>query len=190
MTNTPTTEVADRYLGNIKEDQELATQVTQARDTHVGKGHQLLTVTIERKDCRKGRIFTQAASGQAVGIVKGRDWQLRDGDVLSTHSNHLVLVSLQKQQVIALQFDPTASNSSVQLVNLGHTIGNHHWPITLRKDVLYIEAAGNAEEIEATIHEIVQTLGIQGLCIARESMVGDRTLDFSSTHTSAHTHAH
>ena len=185
MTNTPTTEVADRYLGNIKEDKELAMQVDQSRDQQ-----RCLEVTIERKDCPKGRIFTKAASGQAVGIVKGRDWQLKAGDVLKTHRDYLVLVDLQAQQVIALQFDPKTNNSSVQLVNLGHTIGNHHWPIALHRETLYVEAANNAAEIEATLQEIVQALGIEGLQIAREFRKGDRTLDFSANHTSVHPHAH
>ncbi|EDX86290.1 hypothetical protein S7335_3993 [Synechococcus sp. PCC 7335] len=185
MTNTPATEVADRYLGNVKEDNELAAQVAQSRD-----GHRCLEVTIERKDCRKGRIFTKAVSGQAVGIVKGRDWQLRDGDVLRTQGNYLVSVRLQAQEVIALQFDSAANNASVQLVNLGHTIGNHHWPIALHKETLYVEAAANAKEIEATIREIALTLGIKGLHIACESREGDRTLDFSTNHSSVHTHAH
>lgn len=185
MTNKPATKVADRYLGNVKEDNELATQIAQSHDVQ-----QCLDVTIERKDCGKGRIFLQAASGQAVGIVKGRDWQLRDGDVLRTQSNQLVLVSLQKQQVISLQFEPKVNNSPVQLVNLGHTIGNHHWPITLHRETLYVEVADNAEVIEATIHDIVRTLGIEGLRIVREFRGGDRTLDFSTNHSSAHTHAH
>ncbi len=189
MTNIPTTEVADRYLGNIQADKDLSTQIAEAR-----KANQCLEVTIERKDCRKGRIFTQSASGQSVGIVKGRDWQLRDGDVLKTRRDRTVLVSLQKQQVIALQFEQKAYNSPVQLVNLGHTMGNHHWPIMLQGETLYVEVSGNAEPIEATIREIVQTLGIEGLHIVRELKSANYTLDFSSDFPSAtastHTHSH
>ncbi|MGB3789368.1 MAG: hypothetical protein WA949_15260, partial [Phormidesmis sp.] len=146
MTNTPTTEVADSYLGNIKEDEKLSSQIARALEAN-----QCLEVTIERKDCRKGRIFVQATSGQSVGIVKGRDWQLRDGDVLKTQRDRTVLVSLQKQQVIALQFEQKAHNSPAQLVNLGHTMGNHHWPIKRQGETLYVEVSGNAEQIEATI---------------------------------------
>ncbi len=185
MTNTPTTEVADRYLGNIQADRDLSVQIAEALEAN-----QCLEVTIERKDCGKGRILTQAVSGQSVGIVKGRDWQLRNGDVLKTQRDRPVLVSLQKQQVIALRFEQKAYSSPAQLVNLGHTMGNHHWPIKLQGETLYVEILGNAEQIEATIREIVQTLGIDGLRIVRELKSANHTLDFSSATASTHTHAH
>jgi urease accessory protein len=193
MTNRSTTEVADCYLGNSREDDALAAQVAQSRQRQ-----RCLEVTIEQKDCLKGRIFTQSASGQAVGIIKGRDWQLRDGDVLRTQRDRLVLISLKKQQVLALRFDRESANSPAQLVNLGHIIGNHHWPMTLHAETLYIALSDNADTIEATIYEIVETLKIKGLRITREFMAADHTLDFSSAHSLAHplphthdhTHAH
>jgi len=189
MTNRSTTEVADRYLGNLREDDALAVQVTQSR-----QHQQCLEVTIETKDCLKGRIFTQSASGQAVGIIKGRDWQLRDGDVLRTQCDQLVVISLKKQQVLALRFDQKSENPPAQLVNLGHVIGNHHWPIMLHAKTLYIAlsdiAEANAEEIEATVHEIVEALEIKGLQIMCELRSADHTLDFSSADLSTHTHGH
>lgn len=198
MKNTSTTEVADCYLGNIKEDKALATRVAHSCEAHSCEAHSheaqhCLKVSIERKDCRKGRIFTQAASGQAVGIVKGRDWQLKDGDVLRTQGNQLVLVSLQKQQVIALQFEQSAGNSSIQLVNLGHVIGNHHWPIALSGETLYIELSGGddmGDMVESTIKEMIKNLGIEGIHITREYKSVDHILDFSSVDSLSHSHSH
>jgi len=185
MTNRSTTEVADCYLGNLREDDALAARIVQSR-----KCQQCLEVTIERKDCRKGRIFTQSASGQSVGIIKGRDWQLRDGDVLRTQRDQIVLINLKQQQVLALRFDRNSENSPVQLVNLGHIIGNHHWPITLRSETLYISISDNTEEIESTVYEIIETLEIKGLHITRELKSADHTLDFSTAAASTHTHRH
>ncbi|MGD1863895.1 MAG: hypothetical protein ACFB0D_05015 [Phormidesmis sp.] len=177
--------VADHYLGNISEDKEIAIRLSQAQQQN-----NCLTVSIERKDCGKGRVFTQTDTGQAVGIVKGRNWRLRDGDVLSTQSEQLVLVNLQKQPVIALQFERKAYNTPVNLLRLGHIIGNRHWPITLRGETLYVEVAANADVVESAIREAMQTMNIKGLHIVREFKSADQVLDFSADASAAHPHIH
>ena len=187
------TEVAQQYLGNVNDDAELQRQVKQAKE----KGT-CLDVAIEKKDCRKGRIFVTAASKQAVGIIKARNWALRDGDVLVTQQQRLVLVALKKQQVIALQFEGKVHNTPVSLVNLGHAIGNHHWPITQKDKTLYIEAVADAERIETEIEEIVRSLDIKGLHIVREFKDANQTIDFSTRSLDsplekpyqAHSHTH
>ncbi|MEM8504460.1 MAG: urease accessory protein UreE [Cyanobacteria bacterium P01_D01_bin.1] len=185
MKNISPIEIADCYLGNIKEDETLTAELVQSR-----QAQQYLEVMIERKDRRKGRIFTQAASGQPIGIVKSRDWQLRDGDMLRTQSDWLVLVRLKKQQLIALQFDKDARNSPVQLVKLGHAIGNHHWPVTLRGEILYVELSDDSDAVESTINKIIESLEIEGLQVACELASADNTLDFSSAAALPHFHSH
>lgn len=181
--------VASHYLGNISENQDIAIQVSQAQQQR-----QCLTVSIGRNDCGKGRVFAQTDTGQSVGIVKGRDWRLRDGDVLRAQDGQLIVITLQKQLVIALQFERKAHNTPVNLMRLGHIIGNRHWPVTLRGETLYVEVAANADVVEATIREAMQTINIQGLHIVREFKMAAQALDFAadaSANTSeAHSHHH
>ena len=179
----PMATIADRYLGNINEDRDLASQVALDH-----KQNSCLDVSIERQDCCKGRIFAQVDSNseQSVGIIKGRDWTLRDGDVLMTQNQQRVLVHIKRQQVIALQFDRKAYNSPVKLLSLGHTLGNQHWPITLQGETLYIELATDAQRIEATIQEIIESLEIQGLHVVREFKEAGAAIAFSHSHTHAH----
>jgi len=184
--NAPTNAiVADEYLGNINEDRDIAIDVSQAEQQNT-----CLTVAIERKDCGKGRIFTHTAANQPVGIVKSRSWRLREGDVLRSQSQQLVLVRLQKQPVIALQFERKARNSPVDLLRLGHIIGNRHWPVTIKGETLYVEVAANADVIEATIREAIETMNIQGLYIVREYKAADQALEFSVSETTAQPHSH
>ena len=170
--------VADTYLGNLHEKPALAKDSSQ-----------IITVEISRQDCQKGRIFVQTKTGQSIGIVKGRDWLLKDGDVLSTQSQQLVVVRLQQQKVIALRFDSSAHNHAVHLVHLGHVLGNHHWPIVIKGDVLYVELVADAELVESTITELASTLGIQGLSISTDVRSAEQFVDFGrSKHV--HQHAH
>ena len=183
MSNSPLApaELAETYLGNVNERADLSLQVAQAREN----GH-CREITINRRDRPKGRILAQTADGQSVGIVKGRDWLLQDGDVLETAQKYLVLVRIQQQQVIALQFEPGANNRSISLIHLGHVLGNRHWPITLQGEILFVELVAEAELMKSTIREMARTLKIEKLQISLQGRSADAALDFSAAHHHAH----
>ena len=175
--DTPSAVLAETYLGNVGEDEALARRWAQAREEG-----RCLEVTIERGDRIKGRLLTRTASGQPIGIVKGRDWLLRDGDLLETSQKQYVLVSVQSQQVLSLKIDHDAHNSAASLIHLGHVLGNRHWPITLQGDTLFLELVASAELVESTIREMAHTLGIEGLQIGLEARAAAAALDFSGAH--------
>ncbi|MEL6161382.1 MAG: urease accessory protein UreE [Cyanobacteria bacterium J06623_5] len=179
--------VADAYLGNLSKNEQLTEQVKQKQAAGCA-----FTVHIDHVDCCKGRIFTETADGQTVGIVKGRSWSLTDGDVLATQTDTLILIALHQQTVIALRFDHSDQNLAVRLVHLGHVLGNHHWPISLIHNSLYVEQVADIELMQATIRETATTLGIRGLQITTETKSSNEAIDFKTAHNHehAHTHAH
>lgn len=172
-------ERAETYLGNVSESADLARRVLQARETG-----ECLEVVVGRGDRAKGRILTQTASGQPVGIVKARDFLLKDGDVLLSERNYMVLISLQAQQVMALRFEHGMENSAIALVHLGHALGNQHWPVTAKGDALYVDLVASAEVMESTLRKIVKTLAIEGLQVTFETKSAEDSVNFS------HSHAH
>lgn len=175
------TEVAQTYLGNLIDDAGLAERVEKARNS----GH-CLDVRIGQTDSRKGRIHAHTTSGVSVGIVKSRDWSLRDGDVLETEQGQLLLVNLQEQKVIVLRFTEPVSDCALKLIHLGHVLGNHHWPIVVQEHKLYVELAIDAQVIESTIREFQ----IPGLQIDCELRSPNEYLEFSERAHSQHTHHH
>ncbi|NJM98323.1 MAG: urease accessory protein UreE [Phormidesmis sp. RL_2_1] len=182
--------LADTYLGNVRDSAELALQVAQAQ-----QNGECWEVLIDRGDRMKGRIFTQTATGQAIGIVKGRDWRLQNGDVLATAQGQFVKVTLQSQQVMALRFDQQISHHAIALVHLGHMMGNHHWPITVQGETLYVALVAEPAVMASTVREVAQTLGIEGLQITYEEKSVSASLDFSTarekaTHPHHHEHPH
>lgn len=175
--NSPTALVADTYIGNLHEQPNLISNA------------QAVSIKIDRKDCCKGRIFVEAETGQAVGIVKGRDWLLRDGDVLSTSTGQHVVVRIKQQQVIAVGFRSDAHNHAVNLVQFGHVLGNQHWPVAVEGQILYVELVADVELVESTILEIAKTLNIKGLRMKRLLKSPDQFVSFDQgKHT--HHHAH
>lgn len=178
---TAKTVLAENYLGNLGENEALAQRVAHAKEENL-----CLTVMVGRSDRAKGRILTQTASGQSVGITKGRDWLLRDGDVFGVEDNRLVIVGVQTQTVIALTFSPDAEDAPAALVQLGHVLGNRHWPVVMKEQTLYIELAAEAELIESTLRETAARLNIEGIQIETVSRTASNALNFHSEHVHHH----
>jgi len=174
-------ERAEIYMGNVSESADLARRVLHARETG-----ECLEVEIKRGDRTKGRILTQTASGQPVGIVKERDFMLKEGDLLLSENGYMVLVSIQQQQVMSLRFDSEVENGAIALVHLGHALGNQHWPVTAKGEVLYVELVADAGLMESTLQKIAKRLSIKGLQIGFETHLSDQAIDFLGDHSHAH----
>ena len=165
------TEVAQTYLGNINENPDLSELV---------KIETCLEVYLTESDRNKGRIHTYTDAGVAVGIIKSRDRSLHSGDLFKTESGNLLLVHLQEQQLLVLDFSRLETNiSPTRLVYLGHVLGNHHYPIAIQDNKIYIQLVTDKNIIKKTISD----LNIPDLQMSFEMQKADRAIPFSS-----HTH--
>ncbi|MEB3339902.1 urease accessory protein UreE [Okeania sp.] len=141
-------EIAETYIGNITKDTNLEQRVKSARSLN-----NYLEIYLSQTDSCKGRIQAQSTSGIIVGIIKNRDWSLSEGDVFITKSNKLLLIHLQEQKLMVLSFTEPVENYAIELLHLGHVLGNHHWPIIVNKNKIYIQLVADAEIIEDTINK-------------------------------------
>ncbi|MFB2918234.1 MULTISPECIES: urease accessory protein UreE [Aerosakkonema] len=171
------TELAETYLGNLTENETLSERIEKARHSEC-----FLEVDITEVDSRKGRIYARSNSGIDIGIVKSRDWLLREGDVLETAQGKLVLIHLRSQKVLVISFSEQASNFPIELIHLGHVLGNHHWPIIVQNNKIYVELITDAEVVESTI----RGFHIPGLQVEYELRSPHEYLSFS--HHSQHQH--
>jgi urease accessory protein len=152
-------EITQTYLGNLREDSSLAARVNQARQQEA-----CLNVNLSQSDRRKGRIQAYSTSGETIGIVKSRDWTLRTEDVFLTESDRLVVIQLQEQELLVLSFEQHVTASPTELVHLGHVLGNHHYPITIANQKIYLQPGADLAIVEQTIKQ----LQIPGLIINYE----------------------
>ena len=162
------TEVAQTYLGNINENPDLSELV---------KIETCLEVYLTESDRNKGRIHTYTDAGVAVGIIKSRDRSLHSGDLFKTESGNLLLVHLQEQQLLVLDFSRLETNiSPARLVYLGHVLGNHHYPIAIQDNKIYIQFVTDKNIIKQTIID----LNIPGLQISWKRQKADQEISFAS----------
>jgi urease accessory protein len=168
------TTIAQTYVGNCFTDAQLQERVEQARQQQT-----CLEVSLSQHDVPKGRIHAHTTSGMAVGIIKERDRPLQAGDVFQTETGQLLLVHLAAQTVMVLSFTGEAAGHELELIHLGHVLGNHHWAILVQRDRIYVQLAVDPAVVEAT----VRGFNIPHLCVSYESRLADQHLTFSH-----HTH--
>ena len=162
------TEIAQIYLGNINDNSDLSELV---------KHETCLEVFLTESDRHKGRIHTHTDTGIAIGIIKSRDRALQSGDLFQTESGDLILVHLQERELMVLSFSElVGDNVPVKLVHLGHILGNHHYPILVQDNKIYVQLVSDAIVLEKTIKD----LHIAGLEINYEMRSPNKHLEFSA----------
>ncbi len=123
--------------------------------TVIGNCHQplwqerLKDFTIDRLEldqwsAQKSRLTARTQSGEEVAVALKRPEQLHDGDLLRYDSeNHRALVvCIRLNEVLVIDLSgldhETESIRSQRLVELGHAIGNQHWPAVVRNNRVYV----------------------------------------------------
>lgn len=162
-------ELAQTYLGNYLKDIELKKRVEQSLAKNC-----CLEVELTQDDSLKSRVHAKSTDGTTVGIIKERGWSLTEGDVFKTENNRLLLVRLQAQQFIVLNFSTLPPGFEIALIHLGHALGNHHYPILVTKDKIYIQLITDKKIVEATIY----SFNIPGLLITYELRAPTHQLPF------------
>ena len=161
-------EIAQTYMGNINHNSDLAKLV---------QIEICLEVTLQESDRHKGRIHAHTDSGMAVGIIKSRDRSLQSGDLFKTNSGKLVLINLQEQELMVLDLSSLESDTSAtKLVNLGHVLGNHHCPMMVRGQKIYIQLATDKFILE----KLIKDLNIPSLQINYEVYSSTQNITFES----------
>ncbi len=162
------TEIAQTYLGNIDRNPDLGKLVAKEA---------CLEVFLNQSDRAKGRIHTHTNNDLAVGIVKSRDRPLQSGDVFKTESNKFLIVYLREQELLVLDLSVLKSDVAyTKLVHLGHVLGNHHYPINIQNQKIYIQVTTEKEIIE----KIIKDIQIPDLKITYEMQNSDSKITFST----------
>ena len=161
-------EIAKTYMGNINHNSDLAKLV---------KIETCLKVTLQESDRHKGRIHAHTDSNVAVGIIKSRDRSLQSGDLFKTESGKLVLINLQEQELMVLDLSSLESNiSATKLVSLGHILGNHHCPMMVDNQKIYIQLATD----KLILEKLIKDLNISSLQINYEVCYFSQNITFES----------
>ena len=142
--------VVEAIAGNLGED-------TRLRDLHqryqaVGRAEALELTPLE---AQKGRLRTATDKGTPLGLSLGRGAALRDGDVLylDEAQGRIIVARLTPEEVLVITVQPAASAEALLrvAVQLGHVLGNQHWPVKVEGLSVYVPVSVDKQVMETVL---------------------------------------
>jgi urease accessory protein len=150
--------VVEEILGNVGEDARLA---DLSRRWHATGGTE--TVTLTALEAQKGRLRTHTDKGTPLGLSLGRGIALRDGDVLylDEPGGRIIVARLKPEEVLVITVKPAASPEELLrvAVQLGHVLGNQHWPVKVEGTSVYVPVSVDKQVMET----VLKTYDLQGI---------------------------
>ena len=150
--------VVTSTLGNLNNDESLALEVQRLdKEQKVGRVH------IPFHDAGRRRLRVTTDDGLHVGVDLDDGTALQDGDVLTGEegTDRLIVVEIAPSEAMALRMSKEIPSDQLFEfgVLLGHMLGNQHWPITVKDDVVYAPLSIDHKVMET----VVRTHGFDGI---------------------------
>jgi len=120
---------------------------------------------LDAAEAQRSRFRKRTESGTDVALGLERGVQLHDGDVLRWDENGqtalVARVDLGEVMVIDLSalLDEPAPSMLSRCVELGHAVGNQHWPAVVKASQVYVPVTVAQETMES----VMQTHRIPGV---------------------------
>lgn len=142
--------VVESVIGNLGEDARLRDLHQQWRATG-----RVETVELTPLEAQKGRLRTVTDEGTPLGMSLGRGTVLRDGDVLylSELEGRMIVARLKPEEVLIISVKPAASPAELLrvAVQLGHVLGNQHWPVKIEGTSVYVPVSVDKKVMETVL---------------------------------------
>ncbi len=126
--------VYDEVLGNIHE-----TPWTDKLDDAV-----IESVFLDQWTAQKSRFLAKSDESNDIAVAFKRHTEIKDGDIIAWDEDkkHAIVLRLKLNDVLVIDLKGWASLSSDEIirhcVELGHAIGNQHWPAVVKHDKVYV----------------------------------------------------
>lgn len=129
------------------------------------RGARVDVLHLDQADAQKSRLRKATEGGVDVAISLDRGTQLRDGDILlwdgARHAAIVARVDLKEVLVIDLGtlLGEPGELSMARCVELGHALGNQHWPAVVKGRSVYVPLAVD----RAAMASVMKTHSFEGV---------------------------
>jgi urease accessory protein len=142
------------------------------------------TVELDHWEAQKSRFRKRTRGGTEVAVSLNRGTFIRDGDVLvwDAEGSSLILASIRMREVMTIHLDELMqSDPSVAMrtcVELGHALGNQHWPALVKGTRVYVPLTVDRKVMES----VMRTHRFEG--IRYELVPGAEVVPYLAPHES------
>lgn len=145
----------DTVLGNVADPQWQS----------IVDGAEVDLLVLDQWEAQKSRLRRTTRGGVEIALSLERGVQLRDGDVLARDAadGRVVVARIDLKDVMAIELSglrDTAPEVLMQTcLELGHAIGNQHWPAVVKGTTVYVPLTVD----EAVMGSVMRTHAFEGI---------------------------
>lgn len=176
-------------LGNIHKDAELAEKIARTDVEHLN---------LDQWTAQKSRFIVIGDKGTECAVALKRNSQLIEGDVLEYDpaTNTAIIASINLNPVLVIDLGAIEKEDKLTIIQtcieLGHAIGNQHWPAIIKGTKVYIPLTVDKKVMKS----VLDTHAIPGITYTFEE--GKEVIPYLAPHeirrlfggTSQESHAH
>lgn len=139
-------------------------------------------IILDQWTAQKSRFLAKGVSGREYPVALARHSQVADGDVIffDPEKREAAVLRLELSPVLVVDLEGIASSTPETLVRtsleLGHAIGNQHWPAVVKGFKVYVPLTVDRKVMLA----VMETHNIPG--ITYEFVAGSEVLPFMAPH--------
>lgn len=123
------------------------------------------TIFLDQWTAQKSRFLVKSDAGNEYPVALARHSQIKDGDIVfySPEENKAVVLRLDLSPVLVIDMEGISKMSSEDIirisVELGHAIGNQHWPAVIKGTKVYVPLTVD----KAVMLSVLETHNIEGI---------------------------
>ncbi len=125
----------------------------------------LPVLALDRWTAQKSRLTTRSACGEEYGIALDRHSHLADGDIVESAEGSRAVVRIEAGQVMVADLAALRGESPEWIIRsaleLGHAIGNQHWPAVVKGTRVYVPLTVDRKVMAS----VMQTHRIEGVTV-------------------------
>jgi urease accessory protein len=128
-------------VGNIRNDDKLNDKYQVMLDNRSAE-----VVRVSRIEAERIRMRKTSNKGNDVAIELPQNSRLRDGDILLSSADRMIVVEITPERVAVVSLKNMRNNHLFETgVRIGHTIGNLHRPIRLEDNKIFVPIQADSE---------------------------------------------
>lgn len=181
--------IFSEVIGNIHGDTELAKKLSTAEIEYLD---------LDQWTAQKSRFIVTGDKGTQCAVALKRNTQLIEGDVLEydPESGKAIVARIELSPVFVIDLSAVEKEDKLKIIEtcieLGHAIGNQHWPAVIKGTKVYVPLTVDKKVMESVMY----THSIPG--VTYEFQPGKEVIPYLAPHeirnlfggTAQESHAH
>ncbi len=129
---------------------------------------QIETISLDQWSAQKSRLVAESDRGEQYAIALARGQRLADGDILDydPEAHRALVVDVKMHEVMVIELDRlvrfTPEYITRTAFELGHAIGNQHWPAVVKDTRVFVPMTLDRKVMES----VMRTHSFENVSIA------------------------